>query len=143
MLDMRTLQGFEARRPLALPLLGSRAVAGFPSPADDHMERRLDLNEHLVRNPLSTFFLRVDGDSMSGAGILPGDLIVVDKAAPARVGAVVVAELEGEFTVKRLDRGADGAWCLRADGPGWPKGPLPFAGEFRIWGTVVAVVRRC
>ena len=71
MLDMRTLQGFEARRPLALPLLGTRAVAGFPSPADDHMERRLDLNEHLVRNPISTFFLRVDGDSMSGAGILP------------------------------------------------------------------------
>ena len=63
MLDMRTLQGFEARRPLALPLLGSRAVAGFPSPADDHMERRLDLNEHVVRNPISTFFLRVDGDS--------------------------------------------------------------------------------
>ena len=68
MLDMRTMQGFEARKPLALPLLGSRAVAGFPSPADDHMERRLDLNEHLVRNPISTFFLRVDGDSMSGAG---------------------------------------------------------------------------
>jgi len=118
-------------------------MAGFPSPADDHMERRLDLNDHLIRNPVSTFFLRVEGDSMAGAGILSGDLIVVDKAAPARPGAVVVAELEGEFTVKRLDRGADGAWCLRADGPGWPKGPLPFDGEFRIWGTVVAVVRRC
>ena len=96
MLDMRTLQGFEARRPLALPLLGSRAVAGFPSPADDHMERRLDLNEHLVRNPLSTFFLRVDG-----------------------------------------------AWSLRADSPRWPGWSLPFTPECRIWGTVVAVVRRC
>ena len=59
-------------------------MAGFPSPADDHMERRLDLNEHLIRNPVSTFFLRVEGDSMAGAGILSGDLIVVDKAAPAR-----------------------------------------------------------
>lgn len=85
------------------------------------MERRLDLNEHLIRNPVSTFFLRVEGDSMAGAGILSGDLIVVDKAAPARPGAVVVAELEGEFTVKRLERGADGAWCLRADGPAGPR----------------------
>ncbi|MEY4132825.1 MAG: hypothetical protein RL592_883, partial [Verrucomicrobiota bacterium] len=98
MLDMRTLQGFEARKPLALPLLGSRAVAGFPSPADDHMERRLDLNEHLVRNPISTFFLRVDGDSMSGAGILTGDLIVVDKSLSPRAGTIVVAEVGGEFT---------------------------------------------
>jgi DNA polymerase V len=143
MVDITQAIPCDLRWPLALPLLESRAMAGFPSPADDHMERRLDLNEHLIRNPVSTFFLRVEGDSMAGAGILSGDLIVVDKAAPARVGAVVVAELEGEFTVKRLDRGADGAWCLRADGPGWPKGPLPFAGEFRIWGTVVAVVRRC
>jgi DNA polymerase V len=143
MLDVTQSVGCEVRVFRPLPLLESRAMAGFPSPADDHMERRLDLNEHLIRNPVSTFFLRVEGDSMAGAGILSGDLIVVDKAAPARAGAVVVAELEGEFTVKRLDRGADGAWCLRADGPGWPKGPLPFAGEFRIWGTVVAVVRRC
>ena len=58
-------------------------MAGFPSPADDHLERRLDLNEHLIRHPAATFFLRVEGDSMAGAGILPGDLIVVDKAAPA------------------------------------------------------------
>lgn len=143
MVDVRQAIPFEPRWAVSLPLLESRAMAGFPSPADDHMERRLDLNEHLIRNPVSTFFLRVEGDSMAGAGILSGDLIVVDKAAPARPGAVVVADLEGEFTVKRLDRGADGAWCLRADGPGWPKGPLPFAGEFRIWGTVVAVVRRC
>lgn len=143
MLNMRTLQGFEARRPLALPFLGSRAVAGFPSPADDHMERRLDLNEHLIRRPLSTFFLRVEGDSMSGAGIMSGDLIVVDKAATPRAGTIVVAEVEGEFTVKHLERDGAGAWQLRADSPRWPQGPLPSMSEFRIWGTVVAVVRRC
>jgi len=143
MLDMRTLQGFEARRPLALPLLGSRAVAGFPSPADDHMERRLDLNEHLVRNPISTFFLRVDGDSMSGAGILTDDLIVVDKSLSPRAGTIVVAEVGGEFTVKHLERDAAGAWRLRADSPRWPGWSLPFTPECRIWGTVVAVVRRC
>ena len=140
---MRTLQGFGARRPLALPLLGTRAVAGFPSPADDHMERRLDLNEHLIRNPISTFFLRVDGDSMSGAGILPGDLIVVDKAPSPRAGTIVVAEVGGEFTVKHLERDHAGAWSLRADSPRWPGWSLPFTPECRIWGTVVAVVRRC
>ena len=109
MVDIRQAIPFEPRWAVSLPLLESQAMAGFPSPADDHMERRLDLNEHLIRNPVSTFFLRVEGDSMAGAGILSGDLIVVDKAAPARAGAVVVAELEGEFTVKRLDRGGDGA----------------------------------
>ena len=143
MLDMRRLQGFEARRPLALPLLESRAAAGFPSPADDHMERRLDLNEHLVRNPISTFFLRVDGDSMSGAGIMTGDLIVVDKAVAPRPGTIVVAEVGGEFTVKHLERDSTGAWRLRADSPRWPGWSLPFTPECRIWGTVVAVVRRC
>jgi DNA polymerase V len=107
------------------------------------MERRLDLNEHLIRNPISTFFLRVDGDSMSGAGILPGDLIVVDKAPAPRAGTIVVAEVGGEFTVKHLERDHDGAWSLRADSPRWPGWSFPFTPECRIWGTVVAVVRRC
>lgn len=143
MLDMTTLRGFEARRPLALPLLSSRAAAGFPSPADDHMERRLDLNEHLVRSPLSTFFLRVEGDSMSGAGILSGDLIIVDKSPAPRVGAIVVASVAGEFTVKRLDRDAAGAWTLRAESPRWREWSVAFTDECRIWGTVIGVVRHC
>ena len=143
MLDMTTLQGFEARRPLALPLLSSRAAAGFPSPADDHLERRLDLNEHLVRNPLSTFFLRVEGDSMSGAGILSGDLIVVDKSPSPRPGAIVVAEVCGEFTVKRLERDAAGVWTLSAEAPRWRDWSVAFTPECRIWGTVIGVVRRC
>ena len=143
MLNVTQSIGCEVRLFRPLPLLESRAMAGFPSPADDHMERRLDLNEHLVRNPLSTFFLRVDGDSMSGAGILPGDLIVVDKAPSPRAGAIVVAEVGGEFTVKHLERDHAGAWSLRADSPRWPGWSLPFTPECRIWGTVVAVVRRC
>jgi DNA polymerase V len=134
---------FEARWAVSLPLLETRVAAGFPSPADDHSERRLDLNEHLVRRPLSTFFLRVEGESMSDAGILSGDMIAVDKAATPGDGAVVVAEVDGEFTVKRLRRAADGTWRLRAESREWPATDLPCAGRFRIWGVVVAVVRRC
>ncbi len=134
---------FAAQTRLELPLLETRIAAGFPSPADDHRVERLDLNEHLIRRPLSTFFLRVEGESMSGAGIMPGDMIAVDKAATPRSGSVVVAEVQGEFTVKRLAQAPDGSWRLCAESRDWPKSALPYGADFRIWGVVVAVVRRC
>lgn len=143
MVDVRKALPFDPRWAVSLPLLETNVAAGFPSPADDHSERRLDLNEHLVRRPLSTFFLKVEGESMSGAGIMPGDMIAVDKAASPRPGAVVVAEVDGEFTVKRLARAPDGGWRLRAESREWPTADLPCADRFRIWGVVVAVVRRC
>lgn len=130
----------EAAAVAELPLLACRIAAGFPSPADDHLERRIDLNAHLVRRPGSTFFLRVEGESMSGAGILDGDLIAVDRSAKATEGAVVVAALGGELTVKRLARGREG-WELRAANPRYPAVPVPDEG-FSVWGVVVAVVRR-
>ena len=143
MVDIGKALPFDPQWALALPLLETQVAAGFPSPADDHSERRLDLNEHLVRRPLSTFFLRVEGESMSGAGIMSGDMIAVDKAASPRDGAVVVAEVDGEFTVKRLARATDGTWRLRAESRDWPTTALPCGERFRIWGVVVAVVRRC
>ncbi len=85
------------------PLLG-RIAAGFPSPATDHLDRRLDLNEHLLLHPQATFFMRVKGDSMIGAGIHDGDLLIVDRSLEATSGRVVVAALNGELTVKRLRR---------------------------------------
>ena len=130
----------EAAVAADLPLLACRIAAGFPSPADDHLERRIDLNAHLVRRPGSTFFLRVEGDSMRGAGILDGDLIAVDRSARPAEGAVVVAAVRGELTVKRLARGRAG-WELRAENPGYPPIPVPDDG-IAVWGAVVAVVRR-
>lgn len=130
----------EAAAVAELPLLACRIAAGFPSPADDHLERRIDLNAHLVRRPGSTFFLRVEGESMSGAGILDGDLIAVDRSAKPREGAVVVVALRGELTVKRLARSSAG-WELRAENPRYPSVPVPDEG-FSVWGVVVAVVRR-
>ena len=87
---------------LRLPLIGSRVEAGFPSPADDFIERSLDLNEQLVANPIATFFVRASGHSMGGAGIHDGDLLVVDRSLTPTSGNIVVAIIDGGFTVKRL-----------------------------------------
>jgi len=89
--------------PLSMPLYQSRISAGFPSPADDYVERSLDLNELCVQHPAATFFLRVQGDSMIDAGIFPDDVLVVDRALEAKQGDIVVAALHGELTVKQLE----------------------------------------
>ena len=86
----------------ALPVFLGRLPAGFPSPADDYIEGKLDLNRHLIKHPAATFFVRVTGDSMIGAGIHSGDLLVVDRSLDAVDGNVIVAALDGELTVKRL-----------------------------------------
>jgi DNA polymerase V len=87
---------------LALPLFMERVPCGFPSPAQDYVEQRIDLNKLIVQHPSSTYFLRVSGESMTGAGINDGDMLVVDSALRASHGDIVVASVEGEFTVKRL-----------------------------------------
>src|SRR5471030_2397814 len=89
------------------PLFAARVPAGFPSPADDYIERSLDLNEHLIRHPAATFFVRASGDSMTGS-IHSGDLLVVDRSLEAADGSVVIAVIDGELTVKRLRRRGDG-----------------------------------
>jgi len=94
--------GVARRTKLQTPLLLCRMPAGFPSPADDFLEKRLDLNEYLVRNPPATFLVRVSGHSMKDAGIFDGDILVVDKSLQPVSGSIVVAILHGEFTVKTL-----------------------------------------
>lgn len=129
--------GTAPRRPL--PLYACRVPAGFPSPADDHLDQALDLNELLIRHPAATFFLRVEGNSMSGAGIHDGDLLVVDRALAARDGKIVVAAVNGELTLKRLRRSAAGL-ALHAEHPDYR--PLPITGdtELVIWGVVTSVI---
>jgi DNA polymerase V len=87
---------------LLLPLFGGKVAAGFPSPADDYVEKSLDLNELLVKRPAATFFVRVQGASMIGAGIHNGDMLVVDRSLEAQSGSVVIAVINGDLTVKRL-----------------------------------------
>src|SRR6056297_1953129 len=84
------------------PLYSSRPAAGFPAPGDDQVERVLDINDLVVQHPESTFFVRVEGDSMDGVGIFSGDVLVVDRAPEARDGSIVVAAVNGELVVKVL-----------------------------------------
>ena len=125
------------RRPL--PLASAAVAAGFPSPADDYIESRIDLNDVLIRHPSSTFFLRVSGDSMQGAGIQHGDLLVVDRSLEARPGLIVVAVLDGAFTLKRLARHR-GRLRLEAANSAYPPLELHRCGDVQIWGVAVHVI---
>jgi DNA polymerase V len=115
------------------------APAGFPSPAEDYVDQRLDLNEHLIRNPAATYFIRVQGDSMRGAGISSGDLLVVDRSLEARPGHVVVAAVDGDLTVKRLKRLGSGL-ALAAENSAFQ--PIALTGEHavEIWGVATHVI---
>jgi DNA polymerase V len=122
-----------------LPLFLSRISAGFPSPADDYVESRLSLDEHFVQHPEATFFLRVQGDSMVGAGIHDGDLLIVDKSLEPRHGSIVIAEVHGELTVKRLCR-KNGAISLLAENPAYRAISICEESQLVIWGVVTEVV---
>lgn len=145
---MLLISGFRRAVPfprLRVPvaLVSSRVCAGFPSPADDHLEGEFDLNELLIRNPASTFFIRVSGESMKGKADAPqichGDLLVVDRAAEAHDGSVVVACLDGEFTVKRLRRAKGQVWLV-PENKAFPEIEIRAGQELVIWGVVKARV---
>lgn len=89
-------------KTLPLPLFADQVQAGFPSPASDYLEERIDLNSLLIKHPSGTYFLRVSGTSMMDAQILDGDIVIVDSSIDAKHGDIVIASLDGEFTIKRL-----------------------------------------
>ncbi|HHH3609743.1 TPA: translesion error-prone DNA polymerase V autoproteolytic subunit [Enterobacter roggenkampii] len=99
---MDTLFSYQPKQIIELPLFLERVACGFPSSAQDYVEDRLDLNRLAVRHPSATYFIKVSGDSMIGAGIGDGDLLVVDRSLNAEHGDIVVASVAGEFTVKEL-----------------------------------------
>lgn len=127
--------GPERRRPLFL----SRVPAGFPSPADDYVETGLDLSEALIQNEEATFYVRVAGESMTGAGIHDGDVLVVDRSVEPSEGDVVIAALGGELTVKRyvVRRGRP---CLMPEADGHDPIPVREGQELRVWGVAQHVV---
>ena len=125
----------------ARPLFLSRVPAGFPSPAEDYVEGALDLNEHLIAHREATFFVRVKGHSMTGAGIRDGDLLVVDRALEAGDGDVVVAVVDGELTVKRLSR-RGGRVRLIPESPGFEPIEFKDGQELTVWGVVTSVIHR-
>lgn len=126
---------------LQIPLFSSRVAAGIPSPAEDHIEDTLDLNDYMVRRPDSTFMLRVEGESMKNAGILPGDILIVDRSLKAEHNKIVIAAIDGELTVKRLyHRG--GLVKLLPENPAYPEIELESESELVIWGVVIGSFRR-
>ena len=127
------------RKSSLLPLAGERVAAGFPSPAEDYVDVGIDLNDQLIRHPTSTFFLRVSGDSMTSAGIHDGDLLVVDRSLDPRPGRVVVAVLDGGFTLKRLMR-HQGRLRLEAANPSYPALDLQSCDDVQIWGVAIHVI---
>lgn len=130
---------FQHRYDYALPLYGCKVAAGFPSPADDYVEMTLDLNDHLVKKPAATFFVRAQGDSMLGAGIHPNDILVVDRSVEPVSGKVVICAVNSELTVKRLVQEND-HWKLQAENLTYPDFILYEDLELVIWGVVTYVI---
>jgi DNA polymerase V len=120
---------------LWLDMCGWKVPAGFPSPAADHTHKRIDLNDHLIRNKEATFLFRVKGDSMSGIGIYEGDTLVVDRSAEPKHNSIVLAILNNEFTVKRLYR-RGGVVKLVAENPIYPPRVIKPEEELTVWGVV-------
>jgi len=124
---------------LSLPLFTGKVAAGFPSPADDYVEKNLDLNELLVQKPAATFFVRAQGESMLGAGIHSNDILVVDRSLEVVPGKVVICAINGELTVKRLER-VNEQWQLKAENPAYADIVIHDELELVIWGVVTNVI---
>ncbi|MDX1530029.1 MAG: translesion error-prone DNA polymerase V autoproteolytic subunit [Rhodothermales bacterium] len=142
---------FEPGPPLALPLFLERVPAGFASPADDQVDRVLDLNDLCVEHPAATYFVRVSGESMTGAGIHDGDVLVVDRSLEPRSGDVVVAALDGEHLVKRLrvveyggreGRPVTRRVYLEAEHAAYPSVEVKDGHDLVVWGVVTTLVHR-
>jgi DNA polymerase V len=124
-----------------VPLAASSVQAGFPSPAGDYMDSALDLHQLVVKNPPATFFVRVEGESMLGARIEPGDILVVDRSLTPSSGKIVIAILNGEFTVKRI-RLEGGKIFLEAENPAFSEIAISEGSDFQVWGVVTYVVHK-
>lgn len=128
--------------PIALPLFSSHVQAGFPSPADDHIEKRLNLNDYLIKQADATFLVTITGLSMRDAGLLPKDVVVVDRSRPAGVGNIVMAVVDGEFTIKYLGLGEHGNPLLIPANPEFKTIEIKEGMQFEIWGVVTGSVRK-
>lgn len=124
----------------ALPLFLEAVPAGFPCPAESTIDQALDLNSLLVTHPAATFFIRVEGNSMEGAQIFSGDILIVDRAIEATHGKIVLAIINGEFTVKRLSK-QHGKISLTAENPAYRPIHITNECDFQIWGVVTYVIR--
>jgi DNA polymerase V len=127
---------------ITLPLFSSKVAAGFPSPADDHIEKRLDINEYLIEQADATFLVTITGLSMRDAGLLPKDIAIVDRSKVARIGSMVMAIIDGEFTIKFLGLGEEGNPILIPANPDFKVIEIKDNMQFEIWGVVTGSIRK-
>ncbi len=125
---------------ISVPLATSSVAAGFPSPADDYLERPLDFNELLVQNPAATFAVRIAGESMTGAGLFPNDIAIVDRSQIPKNGSIVMALVDGEFTIKRYRVKGKAIW-LQAENSKYEDILVTEGSGFEIWGVIGHAVR--
>jgi DNA polymerase V len=137
--NIASIFGYDKKTKQKLPLFVSKVPAGFPSPAGDFIEKKLDLNDYLIRKPASTFFVQVDGDSMINAGIHSGDILIVDRSLDASNGKIIVAIFNGEFTVKRLNKRGEEIHLI-AENPNYEPIRVTEGEDFEVWGVVTYVI---
>ena len=135
------ISSFDINKSVIIPLYNYSISAGFPSPADDHLEKNLDLNEYLIKNPTSTFFVRVQGDSMVGADINSNDILIVDRSLEMSNGKIIIAVLYGELTVKRLRLSKNEMW-LDADNNKFDPIKVTEEMNFHVWGIATNVIHK-
>jgi len=140
------LKSIQTHTQLKIPYPLETVAAGFPSPAQDYIENKIDLNEYLIRNPIATFILRVHSLSMKNAGIEIGDEILIDRSLDAEHGDIVLALINNEFTVKRfmherLLSGKNEKW-LKAENPDFPDIHPQDEEQIMIWGVVTCILKR-
>jgi len=131
----------DLKSSLACPLYITSVPAGFPSPAEDYLDKKLDLNEHLVKNPSATFFVKVTGHSMVNAGIFDGDILVVDRSLQAADQKIIIGVINGEFTVKRIRKKGEQVWLLPENEDYQPV-KITEDMDFRIWGVVTYAIHK-
>lgn len=132
---------FEYLESIEIPLFASYVSAGFPSPADDYLEDRIDIGKHLIQNPTSTYMMRVKGSSMVDANIHDGDILVIDKSLKASDGMPVVCFLDGEFTVKTF-KTVEGKAFLMPANPAYQPIEVTEDMDMRVWGVVAWVLHK-
>lgn len=137
--DVAAFLDVEARTALSVPLMGCRVPCGFPSPADDYLEGPLDFNELLVKNLPATFSVRAAGDSMTGEGIMPGSICIVNRAIEAASGRIVLAVLANEFTIK-IYRMRGNRVFLEPANPAYREQEIHAEMDFYVWGVVTGIV---
>ena len=140
-LTVTEIYSFQQRTKMPLPIALTSVPAGFPSPGDDYLDKKLDLNEFLIEHPSATFFVRVKGESMIQAGINSGDILIVDRALEPCQGKVVIAAIDGELTVKRIQRIGEKLYLV-AENPEFNPIEINPEQSLRIWGIVTYVIHR-